>query len=265
MGLGPIGQRLTRYLLERKGIAIVGAVDPAPDKAGKDLGKLCCRKKMGVIISPGLAFTMKKTEADVAIISTVSSLEKVEEQIKEAADHSLNIISTCEELSYPWNTRPGWASRIDAYCKKHKVSCLGTGVNPGFLMDYLPAVLTSVCQKVEHIKVERVQDAQHRRLPFQKKIGVGLSEAEFRKKEAFLRHDGLPESVYMTAGALNWKLDKVEETRTPIIAGHDIQNGNSLVSKGRVAGLRQTAKGYRENKELISLVFQAAVDRKSVV
>lgn len=258
LGLGPIGQQLTHYLTERKGIQIVAAVDPDPAKTGKDLGELAGLSKMGIPISSDLPSAMKRQEADVAVISTVSSLQKVESQIKEAADFKLNIVSTCEELSYPFKTQPEIAGRINGYCSENGVSCIGTGVNPGFLMDYLPAVLSSVCRKVDHVKVERVQDARHRRIPFQQKIGAGLTKEEFKAKENSIRHVGLTESVYLLAHALNWELDRVDEVLTPIIAESKIELENTTINKGNVAGVQQVAKGYMNDKELISLVFKAA-------
>lgn len=259
LGLGPIGQQLTRYLSERPGISIVGAVDPDPEKTGKDLGEIARLDNLGIKISPGLDSIDNAEEADIAVISTLSSLKKVESQIKESADYHLDIVSTCEELSHPWQTQPECASSIDKYCVDRGVSCLGTGVNPGFLMDYLPSVLTSVCRKVNGIKVERVQNAEPRRKPFRDKIGVGLTESEFEDKEDSIRHVGLEESVYMIAEAMNWELDNVSETLVPVKAEKSIKTERVDVSKGQVAGVRQVARGYVEEEEVITLIFKAAV------
>ena len=259
LGLGPIGQRLTRYLSEREGIQILGAVDPDPDKVGKDLGDHSETEKLGVSISADLETCSAVGQADIAVISTVSSLERMEDQIREVADCGLDIVSTCEELSHPWHTKPDLARSIDDYCKEKQISCIGTGVNPGFLMDYLPSVLTSVCRKVEHIKVERVQDARPRRKPFRDKIGAGLSESEFEQKREKIRHVGLPESVYMIADAMNWELTNVTEELEPIKAENPIQTESGAVTPGNVAGVRQIATGEQNDQEVIRLVFEAAV------
>lgn len=259
MGLGPIGQQLTRYLTERSGIEIVGAVDPDPGKVGKDIGNLAGQEKSGITISSDLPSAMQNVHADVAVISTLSTLQKVESQIKEAAELKLNVVSTCEELSHPFKTQPEIAARIDKYCVKNDIACVGTGVNPGFLMDYLPAVLTSVCRRVEHVKVERFQDARHRRVPFQQKIGAGLTQSEFKAREDSIRHVGLTESVYLLANALNLKLDRVEETLTPVVAEAAVDMENLNIRKGDIAGVRQIAKGYVNGKEIIQLDFKAAV------
>lgn len=259
LGLGPIGQQLTRYLSERPGIQIVGAVDPDPEKSGKDVGAHAGLEPLDIQISPDLDSVQDITEADVAVISTLSSLEKVESQIKETAGYGLDIISTCEELSYPWHTQPDIATRIDEHCTEQGISCLGTGVNPGFLMDYLPSVLTSVCRNVERLKVERIQDAQPRRKPFRDKIGVGLTESEFQAKSDAIRHVGLEESVYMIADAMGWELDNVCEMLVPVHAESDLKNDTLNISKGQVAGVQQVARGYIEDKEVITLIFKAAV------
>lgn len=259
LGLGPIGQRLTRYLSERDGIQIVGGVDPDPKKAGEDLGKLADIQEMGITVSSDLDSCASVGQADVAVISTVSSLEKMEPQIKEVADYGLDIVSTCEELSHPWQTQPELAQGIDDYCKETGVSCIGTGVNPGFLMDFLPSVLTSVCQEVSHIKVERVQDARPRRKPFRDKIGTGLTETEFEEKREKIRHIGLPESVYMIADAMNWELTNVSEMMIPVQAEKSIQIESGTVKHGEIAGVRQVARGYQGEEEVITLIFKAAV------
>lgn len=259
LGLGPIGQRLTRYLFEREGIQIVGAVDPDPQKVKKDVGEHADIKALGVSISPNLDSCAAIRQADVAIISTVSFLEKMEVQIREVADYGLDIVSTCEELSHPWKTHPECAHRINDYCKEKDISCVGTGVNPGFLMDYLPSVLTSVCREVKHIKVERIQDARPRRKPFRDKIGAGLTGTEFEENRGAIRHVGLPESVHMIAEAMNWKLSEVSETMHPVFAEKTISMDSGKVQEGDVAGVRQVVRGYQSDSEVITLVFKAAV------
>ena len=129
VGLGPLGQKAVRYALERGTIRIVGAVDPAPDKAGQDLGSLCgIKKRTGIVVRSNLDAAMKGVKASVAVLTTVSSLKRLEPQVVELARAGLHIVSTCEELSFPWKTQPRIAKRLDAICKKHGVACVGTGV-----------------------------------------------------------------------------------------------------------------------------------------
>lgn len=263
MGLGPVGQKIVRYTLAREnsGLKFVGAVDPAEDKAGKDLGELCGAKKLGVRVKKDLAAALGKRKADVAFLSTVSGLERIEPQVAELAKAGLNIVSTCEELSYPWRVNPKVSRRIDAVCKKYGVTCLATGVNPGFLMDSLPCALSAVCQSVKKVVVERFQDATPRRIPFQQKIGAGLTPAQFRKKikEGTLRHVGLPESMDMIAARLGWKLTKSTEIIRPIMAEKKITGGYVPIEKGMACGVEQIGRAYVGRKEVIKLHFRAAV------
>ncbi len=261
LGLGPLGQKIVRFAAERSGIRLVAAVDSDPAKLGADLGTLCGLEPVGIQVSSNLGSALKGKNADVAVVATVSSIEVLELQIEEAASLGLNIVSTCEELSYPWQIHPAIAKRIDRICRVHEVACVGTGINPGFLMDYLPCVLTSVCQGVEHIRVSRIQDASTRRVPFQQKIGAGLTLAEFEKKKAAgtLRHVGLTESVHMIAHSLNWGLERVDESLEPVIAEHTVTSGHTKISKGQACGVAQTARAYVGNREVIELYFRAAV------
>lgn len=261
IGVGPLGQKIVNYALDRKGIEIVGAVDLDPRKVGQDLGELCTTVPLGVTVKETLEEAVGDRDVDVAVVATLSSIEDIEEQITDIATAGLDIVSTCEELSYPWETQPEIAKRIDEACEKQGVTCLGTGVNPGFLMDYLPSVLSSVCQEVERIKVTRVQDASIRRIPFQQKIGAGLTEKQFEQQEknGTLRHVGLPESVHMIAKALNWTLDRVEETLDPVLATADILSGYKEIGQGHPSGVEQYGRGFVDGKEKITLHFRAAV------
>jgi 4-hydroxy-tetrahydrodipicolinate reductase len=261
VGIGPIGQKMVKYAVERGCFNIVGAVDSDPDKAGKDLGELCGVNPLGITVSANLDEAIRGETPEVAIVTTVSSVVAFESQIVELAKAKLYIVSTCEELFYPWKTQPELSSRIDEICRENGVVCLGTGVNPGYLMDFLPTVLTAPCQNVKKVEVWRVQDASVRRIPFQQKIGAGLSLEEFevKKKSGTLRHVGLPESVDFIAKRLGWKLDKNIETLEPVIAEKDISTGYKPISKGMACGVHQVGRGFIGDKEVIALNFKAAV------
>jgi len=261
LGLGPIGQKIVQFALERGFIKIVGAVDPAAGKAGKDLGEICGREKSGIIVSPDLATALKGTKPAVALVTTVSSLKKLEPQAIELARAGLHIVSTCEELSFPWKTQPQIAKRIDEACRENNVACVGTGVNPGYLMDFLPSVLTGICQRVDQVKALRVQDASSRRIPFQQKIGAGLTLPQFHEKVSAgtLRHVGLTESAQMIAHHLGWKLDSVTENLGPVIAEKDIEGGYMPITRGLASGVSQIARGFIDKREVITLQFRAAV------
>lgn len=261
VGLGPLGQMIVRFALERGGINVVAAVDPAPDKVGNDLGELCGVAKLGVVVCPDLATAMSGCTADAAVLTTVSSLAKIEPQIAELANAGLPVVSTCEELSFPWQTEPAISARIDEVCKANDVACLGTGVNPGYLMDFLPTALTAVCQRVDRIRVSRIQDASKRRIPFQQKIGAGLTLGQFQEKVSAgtLRHVGLTESVHMIADRMGWTLDKTTESLEPVIAESDVTTGYAPIRAGMARGVEQIGRGYANGDEVITLEFRAGV------
>jgi 4-hydroxy-tetrahydrodipicolinate reductase len=225
------------------------------------LGELCGVEPLGIPVCGQLDDALGARAAQVAVVTTVSSLAALEPQVAEIAQTRINIVSTCEELSYPWQRQNELALRIDRICRDQGVACVGTGVNPGFLMDFLPTVLTGLCQDVTAVRVWRVQDASVRRVPFQQKIGAGLTLAQFEAKQAegTLRHVGLLESVDFTAASLGWKLDRTTETLEPVIAERDITTGYRPIDKGMASGVRQIGRGFVGDDEVITLTFQAAV------
>ncbi|MDH5450386.1 MAG: NADP-binding protein [Candidatus Bathyarchaeota archaeon] len=263
-GVGAVGSRVARFLLEKKGIEIVGAIDVAKDKVGRDLGEaLGIDKRLGVVVSDDIDTVLSKAKADVVVHATSSFLKDVYPQLQEVVAHGVNVVSTCEELSYPYATDPELAEKLDELAKTYKVTVLGTGINPGFLMDTLVITLTSVCQKVNKIQVVRLMDAGTRRVPFQKKVGAGLSISEFRErleKKTITGHVGLKQSIAMIADALDWKLDEIEiDPVEPVIAKTYVESEAIKVKPGQTAGLTQKARGVKEGKETIALHFQAYI------
>jgi 4-hydroxy-tetrahydrodipicolinate reductase len=260
MGLGPIGAAVARQLAARRNFRIVAAVDVDPAKVGKDLGAVAgIGKRTGVRVAADVDAAIRKGKPEVAVLCTSSSLQKVWPQIAAVLKRKLPIVSTTEELAYPWYSNRPLARKIDAAAKKAKVAVVGTGVNPGFAMDALPIALTGICERVDSIRIERVQDARIRRLPFQQKIGSGLSEAEFaaRVKARTVRHVGLTESVAMIADALGWKLDRITDEIGPKVAQAAVESQFLKVEKGQVCGIVQDGIGYREGQPAIVLHMEA--------
>lgn len=262
IGLGPIGCESVRVLLERPNLRLVGAVDAAPDKVARDVGEILgSADPLGISVSGSIDAAFESTEANVALLATSSSLAVASEQIEACVARGLHVVSSCEELAYPWGTQPALAERIDRAAERAGVAVLGTGVNPGFLMDFLPAAMTGVCRNVRHVLVERIQDATQRRLPFQKKVGAGLSPDAFaaRVEEGTLRHVGLAESMHLIAAALGWRLDAVTDDIRPIVAEHAVPWGEGSIEPGHARGVFQLGTAMRRGEEVIRLVFRAAI------
>jgi hypothetical protein len=261
MGLGPIGNKVTQYLLERDSIEIVGGIDSDPGKEGQDVGVLAGLAPLGVKVTSNLSQVLGHGNVDVVVLTTTSSLSKTYEQLMTLLPYRVNVVSSCEELSYPWLAQPDMAAQIDKLAKEHKVAVLGTGVNPGFLMDFLPISMTGICRSVQKVSVERIQDASFRRIPFQKKIGTGLTVTQFAQKvqEGTLRHVGLTESIHMIAKRMGWTLDKTEDVITPILAEKQVHCENVSIEAGNVLGVQQIGKGFVKGEEVVTLTFRAAV------
>ncbi len=264
VGLGPIGLELMRLIATRPALSIVAAVDIDPALTGRTLSELAdATIAPAVSVQDNLAGSLASTRArgGVAIVSTGSRLEAIMPTLYELIGHGLHVVSTCEQLSYPWQTHSAVAQRIDEAAREAGVAVIGTGVNPGFLMDLLPVTLSGMCRQVRHVHVERVQDAAARRLPFQRKVGAGLDAEQFeaRVREGTLRHVGLAESMHMIAAALGWELARVEDHIEPALADCPVEGPDGLIATGFARGVEQTGLGFVNDREVIRLTFRAAV------
>jgi 4-hydroxy-tetrahydrodipicolinate reductase len=260
VGLGPIGAGIVRQVAARKGFTIVGAVDIDPAKVGRDLGEVCgIGRPLRVKVTDDIARTIKAMRPDVAVLCTSSSLKRVVPEFEAVLKLKVPIVSTTEELAYPVKSNRAAAKKIDALAKRARVAVLGTGVNPGFTMDALPIALTAVCARVDAIAVDRVQNAGKRRLPFQRKIGAGLTREQFmdRVKDGSVRHVGLAESITMIADAMGWKLDRVIDEIQPKVAPARVTSDFLTVEAGFVCGLIQDGVGYRKGEPVITLHMEA--------
>jgi hypothetical protein len=259
-GLGPIGAAIVRQIATRRGFRVVGGVDVDPAKIGRDVGDIAgVGRQLRIKVSDDPRKAIKASKPDVVVLCTQSSLKKVMPQMEAILKHRIPVVSTTEELAYPCGANLRYARSLHQLAKKAKVAVLGTGVNPGFAMDALPITLTGVCERVDTIRVDRIQDARVRRLPFQQKIGAGLTREQFMRKveDGSVRHVGLAESVSMIADAMGWKLEKITDDIQPKIAVETVASEYLAVDPGYVCGIVQDGIGYRKGEPVITLHMEA--------
>jgi 4-hydroxy-tetrahydrodipicolinate reductase len=260
-GLGPIGLAAARLVLEKSGLALVGALDIDPAKVGKDLGDVLSVGRLGIPVVSRLADLPRTARPEVALHCTVSWLEQAAPQIEELAKAGLHVVSSSEELLYPDWKYPRLAARLRRLALMHGVTLLGTGVNPGFVLDTVPILLSSACTHVREVKLERVVDAGTRRLPLQKKVGAGMSPSDFRRelRAGRMGHAGFIETVAIVAKSLGWKLDSIVETIKPKLAERETPSLAGLIQPGQVTGIHQTCRGRIGGKSIINADLQMFV------
>lgn len=260
-GVGPIGASLVRLMREKQAIEVIGAIDTDPAKVGRDLGEVA-----GASDAPwGIEITgdpdILSEAADIVVHSTSSHLPAVVDQLSSCLAAESCVVSTCEELAYPYRKYPDLAKRLDEEAKSWGVALVGTGVNPGFVMDKLVLTLGAAAQRVDAVRVTRIVDASKRRLPLQKKVGAGLTPEEFRGQVAAgaIKHHGLPESIAMVADGFGFDIEEITETIEPVIAREAARTEFLEVVAGRAAGVHQVACGRSAGKERIHMELQMYV------
>lgn len=261
MGLGEIGQAIARAALARPELRIAAAVDADPECAGRALSDVLGVPAPDVVVAKDLREVVDAARGGVVLLATQSRFEEVLPDLEQAARAGLHVVSTCEELAWPWLGHDEAAAALDRLCHERNVAVLGTGVNPGFVLDRLPATLAHVTGPVRHVRGVRVVDASTRRAALQRKVGAGLSEEEFHDaaERGEIGHVGLAESAAMAAEACAG-LDEyeVDEEILPLVAEDDF-DGAVRIRRGQVAGLQHHARVFAEGREVVHLSLTIAV------
>ncbi len=265
VGFGTIGRAIAQAIIERENLELVGLVDVDLSLQGQYVEEILrLGSKTRTQIQSNLEKTIASSDGpsiDIAVVATVSDLEKVMPTMSACLHGGMHVISICEQLSYPFNRHPSLAEELDALAIESGRTVLGTGINPGYLMDLLPIVLSSPMQSVDSIEVTRVINSSHRRASFQKKIGTGMTQDDFRRcidEGVITGHVGLDESIRMLGNALNLGLDHVEELPVePVVADKEVKTPYVTVAKGGVLGLKSRGVGNKAGKRLVTLDFFA--------
>ena len=267
-GLGPIGRAIAQVSAGRRNLLSVGAVDSDPRIIGRDLATLCeLPAGSAEVVVGGLIADEPNSGLTVVLHSTDSSLAAIAPQIRECIERGYDVISTCEELSFPWDRSDSIALELDQLARSHGVRILGTGINPGFAMDHLPIILSKVASEVSSVAVSRRQDAGVRRIPLQRKVGAGLTVDDFAARAAngTIGHVGLAESAGSLARAFGWNIERHEESIEPLVASHDLVTDIGVIHAGEATGLHQSLMAFDGSDLVISLNLEMAIqlDRPS--
>ncbi len=259
-GVGPIGLACIRTILAKQAtgqLALAGAVDVDPDKAGRDVAALLGgdAPATGVTVRDDAEAALAEIAPDVVLHTTSSFLDRMHGQIQECIRAGAPVVSSTEELAFPYDRHPEISRRLHEQAVAHGVAVVGTGVNPGYAMDTLALMATGVCCDVSEVHAVRVVDAGKRRRPLQIKVGAGLSAAAFEEKKAtgMFGHIGLRESLLFVAKGLGWALDRVDERLDPVLADREITTPFVTVEAGSVAGIHHAIAGYAKERPVLSL------------
>lgn len=263
LGTGQMGSGIVRLLMRKQGLELVGVYGRRADRAGVDAGEAVgLDEKLGVALSADLPGMLSAAKPDVVIQATCSKVQQAADEIRTAVQAGANLISIAEEMAYPFYEAPGLAREIQQLAVENEVTVVGTGINPGFVLDLLVISLTGVCFAVESITAKRVNDLSPYGPSVLQTQGVGITPEAFKKgveDGSVVGHFGFPESISMIAKALGWKIDRIEQTREPIVSNVHRETEFVKIEPGLTAGCTHTARGYMDGKPVIHLIHPQQV------
>ncbi|MBU4242712.1 MAG: NADP-binding protein [Nanoarchaeota archaeon] len=254
MGIGEMGGQAARLILEKQNFEIVGAIGHKRG-VGEDLSKMInIDKKIGVIVSSDAREVYSSVEADIVLHFAASTIKDTFSQVEGALETRKNVITIAEEASFPWLTEIEVAEKIDSLAKEKGVTFVGTGVNPGFMFDYLPITMTGALKKVNKIRVVRVVDFSRYGPAVWEHIGVGKSPESFKEGLSngdIVLHVGLEQTVNITAKAMGWIIDDFKESQEGLVSKSKRKAKYGMVDPGTMCGFKQIGTGYANGKDVI--------------
>ncbi len=264
LGTGQMGSGIARLVLQKQGLQLVGACARRAERVGMDLGQaIALGRELGIRVGGDLSSVIAQTQPDVAIQATCSRLNDAIDEITVLVKHGVHVISIAEEMAYPAAEAPSQAEALHQLATEYNVSVLGGGINPGFVLDLLVIALSGVCAEVRSITAKRVNDLSPYGPTVLASQGVGLTPAAFEQglnDGSVVGHIGFVQSIQMIAAALGWEVDRIEQTRQPIVSQIARKTPSLCIEPGQVAGCMHTATAYRHDKAVITLVHPQQVD-----
>ncbi|MTI66487.1 MAG: NADP-binding protein [Firmicutes bacterium] len=258
-GFGAMGSGMAKMLLNKKGVEIVGVCDRNEARVNKSLYEVLGverKDRKEVIINDNIDEVLTEGCCDVCLCATDSFTENAFPRLKFALERKVNVISTAEEMAYPQAKNPELSKKLDKVAKENGVSILGTGINPGLIMDLLVVCLTGCMTDVEHIEAERVNSLSPFGPAVMEEQGVGITKEEFNKgveDGTLAGHVGFRESIKMIGDAIGWDVEKFEQQMKPIVTSVDRKSPYGFAAKGNVAGVNMTGQGYVDGEAKIDM------------
>lgn len=263
-GFGAMGAGMAHMLYKKTGVDIVGVCDLHPDRVGKSVSHvLGVDKWQDVIIGSDIAKVLDNCDADLCLLATDSFTRGAYDKMQRIMEKGINVITTAEEMAYPQAQEPALAQQLDEIARANGVTVLGTGINPGMIMDLLVVCLTGCMETVEHIEAKRVNSLSPFGETVMEEQGVGISEAEFNQRVAaddLAGHVGFSESVQMIADAIGWKVDKFQQQMKPILTTMDRKSPYGFAAAGHLAGINMTGQGYVDGEVKIDMIHPQQIE-----
>ncbi|MFA9423486.1 MAG: 2,4-diaminopentanoate dehydrogenase [Sedimentibacter sp.] len=267
-GLGAMGSGMAKMLLNKKGVDIVGAVGRG-NKLGKSMYELIGVEKGDrpevFVGTPEEVITEKS--ADVVLCCTDSYTKVAFDRLKFVLEKKINVVSSAEEMAYPKAQQPELASQLDEIAKANGVSILGTGINPGLIMDLLVVIMTGCCESVDHIVSRRVNSLSPFGPTVMTEQGIGITVDEFKKGVEtghLAGHVGFKESINMISDAIGWKVEKVTTSMEPIVTDVDRKSPYGFAKAGNVAGVAMKGYGYIDGDLKIEMDHPQQIEPEQV-
>ena len=265
-GFGAMGSGMAKALLNKKGVEIVGVCDLHPDRVDREMHEVLGLNRgdrAPVYINGNIDEVLKEKSCDVCLCATDSFVKKAFPRLKLVLEKKINVVSTAEEMAYPKAQEPKLAEELNRIAKENNVTILGTGINPGLMMDLLAVCISGAMTDLESVECRRVNSLSPFGPTVMEEQGVGMKVATFMEKVengTMAGHVGFAESIGMIAEAVGWEVDKFEQQMEPIVTSIDRTSPYGFAAAGDVAGVNMTGQGFVDGELKLNMIHPQQIE-----
>lgn len=268
-GFGVMGRGITRTLLEKQGVEISGVCSKHPDSVGKGVLEMLgvTSGQPEVIIQSDIDKVISPGSCDICVLASDSFINKQFDKLAAVLEKGVNAITIAEEMAYPWAQEPQLAARLDEIAKGNGVSVLGTGINPGFVMDLLAICLSGCMATVNSVQCKRINSLSPFGATVMEEQGIGRTVEEFQEgvsTGSLAGHVGFPESIRMISDAIGLGVDSIRQQMEPIVTAIDRQAPHGFAAAGLVAGVNMTGQGLRDGRVVVDMLHPQQIEPELV-
>lgn len=256
-GFGRVGRAVLELALTRPWLDVRGIIARSPDRDGELASRSVADAPGHLRVRADAAAVLREARPHVVIVATTSRLLDVIPQLELAASSGARaVICTAEELAFVRPEDGGPARAIVEMAREWGVSILAAGVNPGFVLDLWPLVLSGLAWDIERLEARRVVDVSVFAPHTRRQLGIGHDAAAFEAGVAdgtIAGHLGFRESLHVLCGRVGRDPERITIETTPVLAEDDYRVADQLIPSGTSVGVTQRAVAWADGKPWISI------------
>ena len=255
---GSVGASALRAIIEHPDLELAGVLVFDAEKEGRDAGALCGVGDTGVRATRDAAALLAL--APDCVCHCPRNTRETTEELATILEGGVNVVSSALlPALYPAarHVSPRSTERLAQACERGGASVFVSGIDPGFATDALPVLLTSICGRVDRVRMQEIMsyehyddaDTQFRWFGFGAPMDSPLPP--YMAPGRLTRYWG--PTVELVAAGIGVEVDEIRETTDRLATPTVLEIDAGRIEAGTVGALRFAVQGFHDGREVVTL------------